>query len=279
MDPVVEETVKFLAVFIALVATSVFGANPSFRSFSPSDFTTNGYVIRLKPSTSFLPNLSFDVFMDEHFGCGRNSSAQIGKYGWTQVASTGGGAHYATYANHWGVMGIATVTNLGSSQGLFNAEAISTRPNIAPINASTGWTNRIVWRLVGTNALRMWIAMTDATSFGLGAGARQDTLGIFMDTTNSPNIRGYTTTTATAGTTTETNLAVIVSGQWYTNEFFSFISGVICFTHNGGSLACVSNNITTAALIPAFAVTKTVGSTETNLLEIDDWFIYRQRSP
>lgn len=285
MDFVVEAPMKFLTAAIGLVlAISVFGANPSFQSFAPADFTTNGYTIRIRPDvltppTTHLPNLVFDVYMDEHFGCGKNAGGQIGKYGWTQASGGGGGIELGTEPNHWGIARVRTTSLIGSAQTFFNADAMNTRPTIPPLSASTGWTNRIVWRLVGTNSCRIWIALTDATQFSLGAGARQQTFGVYMDTTNSNQIMGHTTTTATAGTTTQTNLGVLEDSRWYTNEFFSHISGVICFTLNNGALACVSNNITTEALIPAAAAVKTVDLTATNILEIDQWQIWAKRSP
>ncbi len=274
---------KFLFAFVLLFAVfSALAPNPSYTRFSQSDFTTNGGVIRIRPEvltppTAALPNLGFDLFMDEHFGVGKNASANIGKYGWTQATSGGGGLELGTEENHWGTLRLRTTSLIGSDQEAFCGRALFNRPTIPPLNATTGWTNRVIWRMVGTNSCRFYMALSGATSLSLGAGSRQQLITIFADTTNSAQILGMVTTTATGGTTTSTNLGVLQDNTWYTNEFWSHISGVICFNLNGGAGGCVSNNIATAALIPHTGVVKTVNSTATNIIEIDEWFLVKVR--
>jgi len=278
---VVETIVKFLSAFLILAAGCVFGANPSFQSFSPTYFTTNNYVIQINPDvvlppTAFLPNLDFEIFEYEHFGCGRNAGGQIGRHGWIQSNSGGAGIFFNTHANHWGTVELWTTSLVASTQTMLQSEAIN-RPVIPPVNAVVGWTNRVIWRLNGTNSCRAWVVITGGVGgFGLGAGTGLHNIGIFINTTNSDQILGYCNTTSLA-LNTSTNLGTLQSGQWYTNEWWSHISGVVCFTLNDGAVACISNNITSLPCQQAAAVAKTVGSTDTNILEIDEWFLVKAR--
>lgn len=292
MGPVVETPMKlkilFLFVIAAIIATiaKVYGASPSYSNFATNHFTTNNVqagqvLIGIQPDVlfpaAFLPNLFFEVYQNEHFGVGKNAGGQVGKYGWTQANSGGDGVTLNTHANHWGTVELRSGTNANTLQSIFNTVNTS-RPTIARVNATAGWTNRIIWRLINTNAAQAYIAFHGGAGFAIGGGGGEQNIGLFINTTNGPQIQGYCNTSSTL-LFTATNLGAIVSGQWYTNSWLSYTPGVICFTLNDGPLACISNTIPTTPMSLGAGINKVIDAAGTNsILEIDEWFLFMTRS-
>ena len=270
-------TIILIALLLFLVARAR-GASPSYSNFNTNDFNTNPVVggqisIQLQPKYPF-PNVQYEIFY-EPFSSGAPNvvGATSGRMGWSQTSSgVGQGRRIPTNApNHWGTILLLTSQSANSIQASFCGDQFNSKPQFPPLSNLTGWTNRIIWRMTGTNSCKAWLVM-QAADFNFAA-VPQNAMGLEMNTTNSNQIRGYT---SVASVESFTNLATLVEEQWYTNEMWSSTAGVISFSINGGPEATLSTPPNTA-LTPAFIVGKGVAATPTNGLEVDEWVFIRTR--
>lgn len=277
-------TILALAALIALIFFLIVsisrGALPSYSNFNTNDFSTNtviGGQISVRKKAQFpFPNVQYEVFYEPFSSGGPNIvGASSGRMGWSQVSSgVGQGQRVPTNApNHWGTILLLTSQSANSIVGSFCGDQLNSKPQFPPLNNLTGWTNRIIWRITGSNSCKAWLVM-QAADFNFAANPA-NAMGLEMNTTNSNQIRGYTSVSSSQSFT---NLATIVENQWHTNEMWSTIAGVISFNIDGGPEAALSNAPSTA-LTPAFIIAKGVAATATNGLEVDEWVFIRARTP
>ena len=270
--------ITLIGLLIFVVASLSRGALPSYSNFNTNDFSTNeviGGQITIRTKAQFpFPSVQYELFYEPFTSGGPATvGASSGRMGWSQTTSgVGQGQRVPTNApNHWGTILLLTSQSANSIQASFCGDQFNSKPQFPPLNNLTGWTNRIIWRATGTNSCKMWLVM-QAADFNFAA-VPANAMGLEMNTTNSNQIRGYT---SAASSQLFTNLGTLVEGQWHTNEMWSTIAGVISFNMDGGP-ECALSNAPSTALTPAFIVAKGVGATATNGLEIDEWSFVRTR--
>lgn len=248
-------------------------------SFSQDVFVTNNVIFQgqhLDPLALWLPGVEYTLWYDPFQGF-TTAAGKVGRLGWTQLSTgSGGGGFTNSFAvNHWGTLELFTRNDAANSiQAVFLSNATAGQPPIPRLDATTGWTNRFIWRITGsTNAFRCYIHLAGQntyTSFPIGSG-----IGIQINSTNSNQVRGFC---VHASTQTTTNLGAFALDQWMTNAFWSRIPGVMSFSLNSGPECAISNNIPTSALTPNIVVmTTAVGTAAT--LEIDEWVTWFKMVP
>jgi len=267
----------FLFFIVAFSAVAQ-KANPSFQSFDPTQFDTNGYVITIDPgvitnaTTSWLPGVGYEVWYEPFSGGDvSTTSGTIGTLGWTEDADIGF-VGLTNAVNHWGLVSLITTASAGSKQSIYNSDCTNCRPTIPPMNATTGWTNRIIWRVTTTNSIRGFLSLIGTTGF-ISQSALAEGVGVYFDTTNTASIMGMT---ALASTLSTTNLGNFVAGQWYTNIIWCSSAGVFSFSMNGGAEATLNSNIPTSGLTPYFGILKTE-TTVISIMEVDEWALWWKR--
>lgn len=218
----------------------------------------------------------YEFVVYEPFSGGSGNGGQIGKHGWTPSTSGGGGVNFSNAPNHWGTVNLETTALAGSIQSIFISASLNPNHATLPaLNATSGWTNRIIWRLNGTNSCRAWIALHGGVGEGTAAGSGLHNIGIFVNTTNTDQVMGYCNTTSLA-LNTSVNLGTLVSGQWNTNEWWCASAGTISFSMNGGAESTIASNVPTVPLQHVAAIMKVVNS-DVNVLEIDEWRTVKAR--
>lgn len=269
---------KLIALFLSIAITFALvaqQANPSFKSFHQDDFDTNNYIITANvPPTSWLPGVGYEVWYEPFSGGDVSTTeATIGALGWTEVAE-GGAVGLTNEVNHWGCVALLTTASAGSQQTVFNSDgtvaAISTIP---ALNATVGWTNRIIWRVNVTNSIKAHLALIGTTAT-FGQGALQSSIGIYINSTNSTQIMGMVSHASTLSTT---NLETMVNAEWHTNHIWCNSSGVISFNIDGGPEATLNSNVPTSSLQPAFAIIKTETQGGISTLQVDEWTLWWRR--
>lgn len=266
---------KFLATLICVLAIigNAFCALPSYSNFNTNDFSTNTVIdgqisVRtIQSATSWLPITGYELWYEPFTG-GDNTSALVGALGW--AISGSGTINFSNSVNHFGTVALTISTTAGLTYSLFNGDQYQTRPSVPPLDNTTGWTNRIIWRIANTNLLRAYLMFQDGL---LIQGAEPtNCIGIAVITTNANQIMGFTSGGA-AGNVSTTNLGAIVDAQWYTNEIWCTTGGVISFNLNGGPEATLNSNIPTRALTPAMGMVRPSLSAAASTLEIDEWVL------
>lgn len=277
-------TITNINVVSNAIFSDVFiGTNVAFFSnsvtFSQTVFVSNNVVFQgtpLDPLALWLPSVEYTLWYDP-FGSSVFAAGKLGRLGWTQssIGSGGLGATNSFAVNHFGTLELFTRNDAANSiQAVFLSNALAGQPPIPPLGATTGWTNRFIWRITGsTNSFRCYIHLAGQntyTSFPIGSG-----IGIQINSTNSNQVRGFC---VHASTQTVTNLGAFALNQWMTNAFWSRIPGVMSFSLNEGPECAISNNIPTSALTPNIVVmTTAVGAAAT--LEIDEWVTWFKMVP
>lgn len=264
-----------MALAVAMVAQQ---ANPSFQNFDQDQFNTNDYTITIDPtaivpgSTSWLPGVGYEVWYEPFQGGDvSTTAATLGALGWTESPDSGS-VGVTNVANHWGCVSLITSASAGQQQTIFNADSANANPTIPPLNATTGWTNRIIWRLTTTNSLKAHLALI-GTNTTFGQAALQESIGVYLNTTNTAQIMAMTSAGSTLSTA---NLGAAVAGAWHTNIIWSASAGVISFSMDGGAEVTLNSNIPAGPLTPAFSIIKTE-TTVVSILEVDEWTLWWKR--
>jgi hypothetical protein len=273
---------KFFATLICVIALigNVFGALPSYNNFNTNDFTTTNLIagqisIRTIPkATSWIPITGYEVWYEPFTG-GDNTAGLTGALGWSPSGS--GTLNFSNSVNHFGTVALTISTTAGLVYQLFNGDTVQTRPSIPPLDATVGWTNRIIWRIANTNLLRAYLVLQDG-AFVQGGIEPTNCIGFAVVTTNANQIMGFTSGGA-VGNFSTTNLGAIVDAQWQTNEVWSTTAGVISFNMNGGPEATLSANIPTRSLTPTMGMIRNSVSAAASTLEIDEWTLIWTRQP
>lgn len=265
---------KFLATLICILAIigNAFCALPSYSNFNTNDFSTNTVIdnqisVRtIQAATSWLPITGYELWYEPFTG-GDNTSALIGALGWALSGSFT--CNFSNSANHFGTVALTLSTTAGLTGTMFNGDQVQTRPSVPPLDNTTGWTNRIIWRIANTNLLRAYLVFQDG-AFVQGGIEPTNCIGLAVVTTNANQIMGFTSGGA-VGNFSTTNLGAIVDAQWQTNEIWCTTAGVISFNMNGGAEATLSANIPTRSLTPAMGLVRPSLSAAASTLEIDEW--------
>lgn len=265
---------KTIAAFIIFVVLAIRAATPTYNNFAPADFTTNNFpTININPSRFAFAtlDLGYEIWYEPFQGAGSGAGVS-GSLGWTGASggAGGGGIAFSNAVGHAGTIAIQVSSSANSIHSIFNSTVVNSKPTIPPLNATTGWTNLIVWRINGTNSLKGYLVLQagNLTQAALEAG-----MGIFVNTTNSNQIMGHCSSGSSVSTT---NLGTLQDGVWYTNMMWSATAGVISFNLNGGPEATLSANVTSSALTPQMGLVKTVTGVAASL-EVDLWvFLYRR---
>ncbi len=263
-----------LLFLFPLVASA---ALPSFRMFHPDDFDTNSYIITIDPNaivppaTSWIPGTGYEMWYEPFSGGDVSTTAGIiGALGWTEVADAGN-VGITNEPGHFGVVALATTAAI-SQQTIFNGDSATANPTIPRLINATGWTNRVIWRLTATNSLKAHIALI-GTNTTFGQAALQESIGIYLNTTNSTQIMGMVSANSVLSTT---NLGTAVAAAWHTNHIWSSTAGVISFSMDGGAEATLNSNIPAGPLTPNFSVIKTE-ATALSHLQVDEWVVWFRR--
>jgi len=227
------------------------------------------------PPEGQIPNTGWEVFYEPWSGgCLQAVGGAAGRMGW-KGQSSGVGQTTQTFtndANHWGTIAIYTSTSANSIFTFFNSTALNNKPTIPALNGFTGWTNRFIWRMNGTNAGKAYIGLQSGDlvlNSPLSHG-----IGILLITTNNNQIMGFT---CAGGSQSTTNLGGIIEGQWYTTQIWSTAAGVISYKLNDGAVATLSANVPSVALTPGFGLAKFTTATLTNQLELDEYVLIHAR--
>jgi hypothetical protein len=253
---------KLFLIFTSLVVSLTLIAQP----FSLVDFPWLN-------DGSNIPADSLEVWYEPFSGGDISTTeANIGALGWTEVANNGAvGMTNAT--GHFGIITLLTTASAGSLQTIFNSDNTNNRPTIPPLIAAIGWTNRVIWRILDTNSIKLHLTLS-GTNTTFGQAALQESIGIYMNTTNSTQIMGMVSANSVLSTT---NLGTIQDATWYTNTIWSTTAGVISFSLNDGAEATLNSNIPAGPLTPNFSIIKTVTAGGISTLQVDEWLIIWKR--
>lgn len=262
-----------IGLLLLLVAAPLRAASPSFWEFNTNHFVTNGtpWEIELRPSIEQVVGLPFnqlkEFWYDPFAGSAYNSDGTYGQLGWApQNGGVGGaGMHVTNAANHFGLIAILTTGTATSMQAAFLSTHHNTKPSLPRLDTSV-WTNRIIWRLLVTNDVRMYLVfqngdITHNATMNNGIGFQVDT--------NSNQIKGYC---ASGGSVSTTNLTTLQADTWFTNQCWSLGATTIYFTVNDGPIASIASNIPTSGLTPKMGVVKTATSAAVTL-QVDSWLL------
>ncbi len=225
--------------------------------------TPRAFTINTGPS-AWIAGLAYEMYY-EPWGLG-NHVTDIGALSWTaQSAGAGGGGQSVSNApGHFGLTTISTSTSANSIHSLFNSSTLNAKPSIPPLNATIGWTNTWIWRIVNTNSLKAYLCL-QAGNFT--QSALENGIGIMLNTTNNNQIMGFC---ASSSATTTTNLGTVQNNTWYTNRFGSTSSGVIFFSLQDGTMGHINSNVPTTGLTPSASLVKTEAGTAA-FLDLDDY--------
>jgi len=258
--------------------STFFGSNVTFKRFITNSQLTasmpvwtdanKALVSVTPPNLSWVPMPGREVWYEPFNGNNMGSGGAHGALGWTAQSSGagGGGVSVSNSPNHWGTVALTVSTSANSIEALFGSSALNSKPPVSRMDQQTGWTNRFIWRLSVTNDLKAHICWQNGN---FTQSALENSIGIFVNSTNSNQIMGMTSASSVLSTT---NLGTIVAAQWYTNEIWCNSSGVISFSLNGGAEATLNSTLPTTGLTPAFGILK-VAANNAAALEIDEWVV------
>jgi hypothetical protein len=192
----------------------------------------------------------------------------IGSLAWTPQSggAGGGGVSVSNSPSHWGTLAITVSSSANSIEAVFGSSALNSKPSVSRMDQQTGWTNRIIWRLSLTNDLKAHLCWQNGN---FTQNALENSIGIFVNSTNSNQIMGMTSASSVLSTT---NLGTVQNATWVTNEVWCATSGIISFSLNGGAEATLNSNLPTTGLTPAFGLLK-VAANNAAALEIDEWIM------
>lgn len=267
-------------VFNLTVVSNAFFGNNTFVTnearflsnvtFNTDIYLSNAIIVQgtaLNPQAQFLPTLDYELWYDPFQGRDLNAGA-VGQLGWTSVNLGSGAIAVSNAVNHFGTIAMTTTASSNGGMHIHLSSVPVLKPVVPPLNATAGWTNRIIWRLNGTNAVRGYLVFTAGTF--TSTLDMTNAIGIAIHSSTNASIMGYC---ANASSVSTTNLdgGTLVSEKWYTNFIWSASPGVISFNVNGGAAATLSANIPTVALTPNIGFRKFAASVSS--LEIDDWML------
>lgn len=227
--------------------------------------------IPLNPQTLWLPTLSYELWYDPFQGRDLGVGA-IGQMGWTSVNLSSGTINVSNAVNHFGTVAMTTTATSNAGMFIHLSSTPVLKPVIPPLDNFAGWTNRFVWRMNGTNAVRAYVVMTAGTF--TSTLEMTNCIGVAMLSTTNNVMVGYVSGAA-ANSTTNLNGGTIVSEKWYTNHIWCATPGVISFTVNGGPEATLNANLPTVGLTPSVGFKKQAASVSS--MEIDEWMLVVKR--
>lgn len=259
----------FLSIVLVCAAFMARGAAPAFWDFNINHFLTNGSPWEIALSTNINNQLGFHFFQNNEywydpFSGSALSAGTVGQLGWVPVGSPA----VSNAVGHFGTLALTTTASAGNGSYCFLSTTTNTRPCIPPLHTEINWTNRIIWRVNGTNAAKVYLVLQNGI---WGQTLFADAIGLWMNTTNNNQILGVCSSSSSVSTT---NLGNLVDNAWYTNEIWSTTAGTIAFSLNGGAAAHLSANVPTVALTPLMGALKPTATAAVSL-EIDKWILIR----
>lgn len=256
-------------IFVTNVAN--FYSNVNFHN---DIFVDNEIIVQgqpLNPQTLWLPTLDYELWYDPFAGRDLAAGA-VGQMGWTSVNLSSGTINVSNAVNHFGTIAMTTTATSNGGMFIHLSSTPVLKPVVPPLNSFAGWTNRFIWRLNGTNAVRAYVVMTAGTF--TSTLEMTNCIGIAALTTTNSTIMGYVSGAA-ANSTTNLTGGEIVSERWYTNYVWCASPGVISFNVNGGPEATLNANLPTVGLTPSVGFKKQAASVSS--MEIDEWMLVVRR--
>lgn len=251
--------------------TASFLSNVTFHS---DIYVSNQIVVQgipLNPQTLWLPTLDYELWYDPFAGRDLGVGA-VGQMGWTSVNLGSGTINVSNAVNHFGTIAMTTTATSNGGMFIHLSSTPVLKPVIPPLDNFAGWTNRVVWRLNGTNAVRGYVVFTAGTF--TSTLDMTNAIGIAIHSMTNTSLMGYCAG-ASAVSTTNLGGGTIVSERWYTNYIWCRTPGVISFNVNGGPEATLNANIPTVGLTPSIGFKKFAATVSS--MEVDDWLLVIKR--
>lgn len=266
---------KTIILSLAILGScvSVKGAPTVLFNYNTSHFETNAEPWRIAVKTSLVqqvtaPFIDMDEFWYDPFVGNTVAAGTIGVLGWEAQAGGAGTTNleFTNAPGHFGIMCLYVNSTATTMRNIYLSEEPNSKPSIPASPSTFTWTNRIIWRLVDTNDVRVYLILGGAGDITHNNPYNQ-AVGIIFDT-NSNQIKGYAATTGTPATT---NLVTMEDGVWYTNNVWCQGDGIWRYSANDGPVATLAVNITASALTPRLGLVRT-DTGVTNCLQLDSWF-------